>query len=374
VDRRTEERIVENDDIFILDAVTHAFNLTEENFADYEGAKAMAEMVAVLSGSMPEEQYQLPRDVVLRDWTIDELANTLFRESTTDAAVYMPLPIFSFKDGLSSLEKAVEAREKYPQRFLGTYACVDPMRGKVALDELERQVELLQPMGLKVYPASWYEGNIGCWKMNDPEIAFPVFEKAAELGLRHIAVHKSIPIEPVEFKDAFNPADLEGAAVHFPDINFEIVHGGIAFVEETAWLLARFPNIYINMENLNMVVARRPRMMAKILLGLMKLAGTDALSRMFWGTGTVQYHPQPCLDAFLDFEFPEDMLDEAGLYSPIAQITREDKVGLLAGNFARLHDIDLEAVKAAIKDDEFARAPGEALAAPWSHVKQPAGV
>lgn len=362
------------EDVFTLDAVTHAFNLTEENFANRAGASAMAEMVAVLGSAVPEPEYALTRDMVLRDWTIEELADVLFNESTTDVAVYHPLPIFSFKDGLSSLEKAVEARTRYPQRFVGAYACVDPMRGKQALEELERQVELLSPLGLKMYPASWHDGKIGAWKMNDPEIAFPVIERAAELGLRHVAVHKSIPIEPVEFRDAFNPGDFEGAAVHFPEMNFEIVHGGIAFVEETAWLLARFPNIYVNMENLNMVVARRPRAFAQILLGLMRQGGNAVLEKLFWGTGTIQYHPKPCLEAFLDFEFPEDLLDDAGLYFPLGQITDDDKRNMLAGNFARLHGLDLEALKAGIVGDEFSRPPGEALNAPWSRAREAAGL
>lgn len=360
---------VVQEDMFILDGVTHAFNLTEANFADREGASAMAEMVAILGNSTPEPKYAQSRDVVLRDWTVEELAGVLFRESTTDVAVYHPLPIFSFTDGLSSLEKAVEVRERWPQRFIGTYACVDPLRGKDALTELERQVEILNPLGLKMYPASWHDGKVGSWKMNDPKIAYPVIEKAAELGLRHIAVHKAIPIEPVEFGDAFNPADFEGAAVNFPDMNFEIVHGGIAFIEETSILLARFPNIHVNMENLNMVVARRPRVFAQILLGLMREGGNAILDRLFWGTGTMQYHPRPCIEAFLDFEFPEDLMDSAGLYVPPQQITLQDKQNLLAGNFARLHGLDIAALKAAIQGDEFSRAAGEELAAPWSHAK-----
>ena len=359
-------------DFFVLDAVTHAFNLTEENFDDYEGAKAMAEMVAMIGTALAAPAYQLTRDVVLRDWTVDELAGVLFRESTTDVAVYHPLPIFSFKDGLSSLEKAVEIMENYPTRFIGSYACVDPLRGKEAFDDLERQVELYKPLGLKMYPASWHNGKVGSWKMNDPKVAYPIIEKAGELGIRHVAVHKAIPIEPVEFGDAFNPADFEGAAVHFPEMNFEIVHGGIAFVEETALLLARFPNVYVNMENLNMVVARRPRVFAQILLGLMHDGGDAIMERLFWGTGTMQYHPKPCVEAMAAFEFPEDLLESGGLYAPLSQITNEAKAGLFAGNYARLHGLDLDALKAGIQDDQFSRAMSqEGLADPWSSAAAP---
>jgi hypothetical protein len=138
-------------------------------------------------------------------------------------------------------------------------------------------------------------------------------------------------------------------------------------VEETASLLARFPNVYVNMENLNMVVARRPRVFAQILLGLMHEGGDAVLDRLFWGTGTVQYHPKPCVEALAKFEFPEDLLESAGLYAPLSQITDEVKAGLFAGNFARLHDIDLDAAKARIADDEFSRAvAADGLAEPWS--------
>lgn len=325
---------------FVLDAVTHAFNVAEENYFDYEGAKAMATMAAGFASTAAEPEYQIPFDTWTRNWSVDELANILFRESRTDVAVYHPLPIYSFYDGLSSLDKAFEALEKYPSRFVGAYCCVDPMRGQEALDELERQVERFAPfggpLGLKMYPASWHNGNVGYWKMNDPAIAYPVLEKAGELGIRHVAVHKSIPIEPIEFKDTFNPMDLEGPAVNFPEINFEIVHGGIAFVEETSMLLARFPNVYVNMENLNMVVARRPRVFAESMLGLMHDGGKGVMQKMFWGTGTTQYHPRPCVEAMAAFAFPEDLLDSYGLYMPIGQITREDKQGLFADNFARL--------------------------------------
>lgn len=366
----------EMEDYFVLDAVTHAFNVDEKNFFNYEGANAMAQMAANFASGAAEPVYQIDKEAWLRDWTVDELAAILFRESRTDVAVYHPLPIYSFYDGLSSLEKSFESMDKYPTRFLGGYACVDPMRGQIALDELERQVELYKPyggpLGLKLYPASWHDGNIGHWRMNDPKIAYPVFAKAAELGIRHIAVHKSVPVEPIEFGDAFSPVDLEGAAVHFPEINFEIVHGGVAFVEETSMLLARFPNVYVNMENLNMVVARRPRVFAEILAGLMHDGGPAILQKLFWGTGTTQYHPRPCVEAMATFEFPEEMLDKYGLYTPLRQITREDKQGFFADNYVRLHGLDLEAIKNGVKDDQFSDV-GAKLDLPWSNARDLAG-
>ena len=94
------------------------------------------------------------------------------------------------------------------------------------------------------------------------------------------------------------------------------------------------------------------------------------LKRFFWGTGTVLHHPRPQLEAFLDFEFPEEKLDSAGLFAPIPQITEDDKLDMLGRTFAKLHDIDIEACRKAIADDEFARAPGEAPAEPYSTISK----
>jgi len=354
-----------HEDVFVLDAVAHAFNLDPSNYAIEAPARASVEMFCGIAGNTGDPAYDYPRDLIQRDWPVEDLAALLFHESTTSVAVYHPTPIFIYKDGLSSVEKAAESLAKYPNRFIGAYACVDPLsRGWEKY--LEEQVAEFGPLGLKLYPASWHEQGVTTWAMNDPKVAFPVYEKAGELGLRHIAVHKAIPSGPMEYRNALNPKDVEGAAAHFPQLDFEIVHGGLAFLEETAWLLGQFPNVYINMENTNIVAARRPRRFAKILLGLMHVAGNKVYERLQWATGTVQYHPRPCVEAMLDFEFPEDLLEHAGLFSAVRQITMEDKRNILAGNFVRTHGLDVETMKQNIVGDEFYREPGAPLPQPLS--------
>jgi predicted TIM-barrel fold metal-dependent hydrolase len=352
------------EDIFVLDAVTHAFNFAEDNYVHVDHAAAITDMSCAVVGDPPAPEYALPREAVAREWPTTDTANMLFAESQTDVAVFHPLPITAFKDGMCGLDKAAEALEKWPNRFIGAYAVADPLRGSDAFPSLEEQVATLKPMGLKMYPSSWTRDTVQLWRMDDPKIAFPMFEKAAELGIRHIAIHKSIPLGPAYGGNAFHPGDVEGAAVAFPELTFEIVHGGIAFTEETAWLLARHPNIAVNMENLNIVLARRPRTFATILLGLMHAGGEAVLDRLFWGTGTMQYHPRPCLEALLDFEFPEDLLEGAGLFAPIPQITRARKADLLGRNYARLHNLDIDTLRNNIKDDDYAHQG--TLAAPYS--------
>lgn len=140
------------DDLFVIDAVTHAYNHTEDNFADPVGAGAISGLAYVLASNPPDPRYALSQEVYLSDWQVPDVANMLFRVSTTDVAVMHPLAISAYKDGFVSVEKAAEALRRYPDRFIGAYACVDPLDGRRALESLAHQVETLQPMGLKLYP------------------------------------------------------------------------------------------------------------------------------------------------------------------------------------------------------------------------------
>ena len=142
-------------------------------------------------------------------------------------------------------------------------------------------------------------------------------------GIKVIAVHKAVPLGPVVAENAFNPGDLEGAAGNFAELAFEIVHGGIAFSEETDWLLARFANIYINIEVSNIILERRPRTFSKMLMDLLKVGGMDMLDRFVWATDCSLAHPRATIDAFCRYEIPEDLLQDAGLFGPLSQITDE---------------------------------------------------
>jgi uncharacterized protein len=362
------------DGIPVLDAVTHAYNFEPSNYRVPNDARLVAQLSYFMARNPPDRRYALPAEVYLSDWSCDDVANLMFRESATDFAVMHALPISAFHDGLVSIEKAAEAIERWPNRFLGAYAAVDPLLGEQAIRELERQAELLRPLGLKLYPNSWATGAIELWRMDDPKVIYPLYDKALELNIRHVAVHKAVPIGSVPVGNSYNPTDIEAAAAAYPDISFEIVHGGMAFLDETAWLLSRFDNIYVNMEIQNIIIERRPRAFAEILLGLARIGGKRVFRKLFWGSGTALYHPRPALEAFANFQFPEDLLDGAGLFAPLPQLSDEDKRGILGGNYARVHGIDLASAQTSIVDDEFWREPGISLPEPYSTTSHAAAV
>ncbi|PLS18601.1 amidohydrolase [Bacillus sp. M6-12] len=336
------------EDVIVIDGVAHTYNLDRNNHASGRYSDAVSELVWGSCYPLSQQGYRVPRESFLRDWDIEETANMLFLESNTDLAVHHVLELNAYKDGLVSYEKTRAIKERWPDRFI-VYAGVDPLRGKAALEDLERQVEVLKPVGLKLYPSSWGADNVRGWHMDDPEVAFPFFEKARELGLGTVAIHKAVPLGPIPMQH-YKVDDIDRCADAFPDLNFEIVHGGMAFIEETAWQLARFPNVYVNIEILSALAVTKPQAFLQAMAGLISAGGPVALDKIIWGTGCMAFHPQPLLEAFWnDFAFPEELVNGHGL----PRMDKEAKRKILGENFARMIGFDLQKAKQRTVGDEF---------------------
>jgi hypothetical protein len=78
---------------------------------------------------------------------------------------------------------------------------------QAAIAQLERQVKELGVQGLKLYPASFYEGKGLGWRLDSEDFAVPLLTAAQRLGIRHIAIHKALRIPPAP-REAFNIDDL----------------------------------------------------------------------------------------------------------------------------------------------------------------------
>ena len=72
-----------------------------------------------------------------------------------------------------------------PERFIG-FASVNPAYQGVdaAVEELERAVTELGLAGVKLYPMYQH------WAVNDPDVAFPIYAKAQELGIP-VMIHQA---------------------------------------------------------------------------------------------------------------------------------------------------------------------------------------
>ena len=122
--------------------------------------------------------------------------------------------------------------------FIG-YASVNPdYRGpKAAVRELERAVTELGLQGLKLYPM--YQD----WSPADPVLAFPVFEKAEELGIP-VMVHQAGSTRIDARMEYARPALLDAAGRHFRDLRLTIAHVGLPWVDEALFMLTKHPNFF----------------------------------------------------------------------------------------------------------------------------------
>ena len=93
---------------------------------------------------------------------------------------------------------------RYQERVI-TWGTVNPLEGDKALDLMELQVKEFGAKAFKFYNIRYDFGAPFPWRMDDPRVAFPVYEKARELGINLIAVHKGIPL---------GPQSLEGTQVY----------------------------------------------------------------------------------------------------------------------------------------------------------------
>lgn len=345
------------DDVFVADAVCHAYDQTEANYRVPEYAAQVVQIGVGLENAMPDG-YARTEETFLSDWAIENTENALFRESQTDFSVIHPQSITAFHDGLTALDKAIAYQERNPYRG-AALASIDAVGTDDPEAELTRQVDEFDPHGVKVYPSYWEEdGTHHPFEMDDPETAFPLWERASDLGLDVVAVHKALPFGAAPM-DSYKVGDVEEAANCFPELNFEIVHGGLTFAKETGWQIARHSNVYVNLELTLAEAVTTPKTFTETFQDLLYAGGKHAVDKILWGTGAPHFHPQLLLERFWEFDFPE-MESFSGSFT----ITEDDKRKVLGANFAEAHEFDLDELKDRAAKGESST--GETVAEPWS--------
>jgi uncharacterized protein len=325
-------------DAFVFDGVAHVFNFEQKNAYGTAGEMFNNHLYAFHQALTPANQTHLAAEEFLRQWTISDIDRMVFDESDTDMLVAMPLPLTDlFRDGLSPWEECAELAARRPDRTV-FWGSVNPLEGRKALDLMERQVGEFNAKAFKFYNVRYDYGAPFPWRMDDPKVAFPVFEKAQELGVNLIGVHKGVPLGPQPI-EATQTWDMDGAAANFPGINFVIFHVGLPFIDETCWQLIRYPNLYASIAATINFCVRAPRMFAEILGKLLFWCGED---KIVYGSEAPIFHPQWALEAFWDFQLPQDLVDGYGY----PQLTEQAKRKILGENLLRLHGMDPTQVRA----------------------------
>ena len=348
--------------IFVVDSVVHGFDTTAANAIGRFGRGVLLSNFGFQWAMVPDP-YRVEPLRYFQTISADVLEALLFHESEVDVAVYHTVPAWGFFRDFSPMSVGLELRRRHPRRVL-LYGGVSPLQGQKALDDLERQVEEWGIIGLKLYPVDVVDGELRVLSFADREILYPVLERCRRLGVKVIAVHKAMPLGPVQM-DPFRNGDVDYAAIDFPDLAFEVVHSGLAFLDEAALQLARFPNVYVGLESTAALAVTHPRKFARILGEFLLAGGGD---RLFWASGAASPHPRPILEAFAGFAMPPDMIEGDGYPA----VTPAIKADILGRNYARVHGLDLAAIAASVADDAGSRRRRDGLAPPWSRLAVPA--
>ncbi len=328
-------------DAIVFDGVAHVFNFEKKNALGSAGELFNNHLYAFHAALTPEGQTVLPAEEFLRQWTVDEIDSMVYEGSQTDMLVAMPLPLTDlFRDGLSPWEECAELARRRPDQTV-FWGSVNPLEGRRALDLMERQVGEFGAKAFKFYNVRYDYGRPFPWRMDDPQVAFPVFEKAQQLGVNLIGVHKGVPLGPQPI-EATQTWDMDGAAANFPDINFVIFHVGLPFIDEVCWQLIRYPNLYASIAATVNFIVRAPRQFAEVLGKLLFWCGED---KIIYGSEAPIWQPQWALEAFWNFQLPQDLVEGYGY----PQLTEQAKRKILGENLLRLHGMDVEATRARLR-------------------------
>ena len=347
------------DDVFVIDPVVHAFNLDPSNVATRYGQQLHDMSYGLHAGFSPPEAT-IEQSAYMTDMPVKALLDTMFLESQTDVVAHHTLTLNSwFEDGFCSRAKTEEGARAEPERCLA-YLGVDPTEGyeKAASDLIEQHEALPDAVGLKLYPHQI--DPYRRWRADDDGV-MRLIALCQQRGLKTIAIHKALPNGSVPL-ESYKVDDLDVAADSFPGMAFEIIHSGMAFVEETAFALARFPNVYANLETTTAMVWAAPGRFSDVLGQLMFWGGPE---KILWSTGCTVVHPQHLLSLFWGFQFDEDTIRRIG----VPPLTEDVRRAILSGNYARMIGMDIGAKRAAIADDGYARRRAErgGLDVPWTH-------
>jgi predicted TIM-barrel fold metal-dependent hydrolase len=167
------------------------------------------------------------------------------------------------------------------------------------------------------------------WRMDDPDVAYPMYDKMLELGVNLVQVHKGDPqgLEPLE---TLHPGDIHKAAIDYPQMNFIVHHLAFPFDDAAIDLGSRLPNVYLSMSTwinmINIAPAEVAHRMGKLLLWCRP-------EKVVWGS-EVPLWPSSTklLEMAWEFQIPEELQQGWGF----PEITDDDRKLMYGGNMLRL--------------------------------------
>jgi len=328
-----------NQDVFVFDNVVHMYDFSDDNMLRTESKASRAGHLRIAARCRGEHRSDTNPSAATagiaggfsQRWTAEDLGRMLFTQSPTDMAMAQAVVLYDvYRDGFAPVQAQYELARAFPDRVLFCGG-VDPMfpGEHGVLNEMTRQAEELGARSFKFYNAHVDELS---WRCDDRKIAYPMYEKALELGVNVIQFHKGFPISRAPL-DALSPLDLERAIRDFPDLTFAIHHLALPYFEECVYIAARYPNVVLVLSGTMHLPFIAPWDFKMYLGRLLRDIGSD---RLLWGSeAPLTGNPTPAIEWFWNMQIDDELQDRHGFPS----IGEADKRRILGLNQARLFNV-----------------------------------
>lgn len=314
---------------FVVDGHTHFWDARPENKNRF--GEGFIDCFYDYHRNLGPAEYEWSHEKFCR-YSEDDYVHDIFEIGYVDAAILQATYLTEFfPGGFNTLQQNAAFAANHPDRKLIVNGAFDPRDGAAGLERLEREHAEYDLRGVKLYTAEW-KGSSRGWKLDSPE-AHTYLAKCQELGIRNIHVHKGPTIWPLD-RDAFDVADVDGAASDFPELNFIIEHCGLPRLEDFCWIATQEPNVYAGLAVALPFIHTRPRYFAQVIGELLYWLDDE---RILFGSDYAIWQPKWLVERLVDFQIPEDLQSELGVLTP--QIKRN----VLGLNAARLYGLDVPA-------------------------------
>ncbi|MDF2176769.1 amidohydrolase family protein [Aliiglaciecola sp. CAU 1673] len=212
------------------------------------------------------------------------------------------------------------------------------------LEGMDELAEKWKVSAWKTY-TQWGPDGKGFY-LHDEKVGIPFIEKARQLGIKNICIHKGIPFGRESYEHSLC-TDIGIVAKRYPDVNFIIYHSGFEpGLEEQSFAPGKGragidslvqsirdnevqtnSNVYAELGSTWRFLMRHPEQAAHALGKLLQAVGED---NVLWGTDSIWYgSPQDQIQAFRAFQISEAFQEQYG-YPALSTSLKTKILGLNA--------------------------------------------
>jgi len=336
---------------FIVDSHSHFWDASRENWKP--GAEQYAKgWIDCFYGyhqlGPPETHWDYEKYLKV---TPEDFERDMFEEGHVDHAIFQSTYLKEwYTNGFNTIDQNAQLLDRWGDRLI-VNGRFDPRDGDAGIKQLEEDVAKYHCKGVKLYTAEWNNGSRG-YKLSDPE-AYRFLEKAQELGIKNVHVHKGPTIWPLD-KDAFDVSDVDHAATDFQGLNFIVEHVGLPRIEDFCFMAVQEPNVYAGLSVvIGGLMHARPKFFAKVLGELLFWVGED---RLTFGSDYNIWTPKWQVEGLVDWQMPDD---EA--FTDYPRLTTATKKKILGLNAAKLYGIEVPAECRLPEPPAIPEQPGQQL-------------